>query len=298
MPKATHVPAELSGQVFRGSQACGQGSLTRPQLRSGPWRRLIRDVYADARLDSGHDLVLHAASLVVPPEAVFCRVSAAWLYGVRLVGESEPVHVRVPRDSHFHRYQGLRVYREDRPASQLRHLAGFPVTTADRTALDFARGPDLVLAVGQLDAMLHAGVVELAEVWQALRESPTIRGFRRAERALALADGRAESPLESRGRLVLVLGGLPVPEVQYEIRRGDSFVARLDLAYPEARLGIEIDGVWHAASTQLARDRQRLNRIMAAGWTVLDYTAGDLYRRPEEVVAEVRRHLSARAAAS
>jgi very-short-patch-repair endonuclease len=104
--------------------------------------------------------------------------------------------------------------------------------------------------------------------------------------AVALADGRAESPPESRLRVVLALAGRPaVP--QYTVRdAAGNFVARVDLAYPDRRVAIEYDGAWHGERGQLARDRRRHNRLVAAGWTVLYVTAADMHD-PESLVARV-----------
>ena len=59
------------------------------------------------------------------------------------------------------------------------------------------------------------------------------RGIVRVRELLEYADGRAESPMESEARLVFIDGGLPTPELQYEIvdRCGDLW--RTDFAWPE-----------------------------------------------------------------
>ncbi|WP_222263215.1 endonuclease domain-containing protein [Modestobacter marinus] len=82
---------------------------------------------------------------------------------------------------------------------------------------------------------------------------------------MALADGRAESPPESRLRVLLTMAGLP-PVPQWSVRRADGvFIARVDLAYPAVRLAVEYDGAWHGEPGQLGRDRRRLNALVAAG---------------------------------
>ena len=53
-------------------------------------------------------------------------------------------------------------------------------------------------------------------------------GGPRAERALSLSDGRAGSPLETRGRLRMVGAGLPAPQLQVEIRTAGRLVAVAD----------------------------------------------------------------------
>jgi very-short-patch-repair endonuclease len=73
--------------------------------------------------------------------------------------------------------------------------------------------------------------------------------------------------------------------------RGGHTIARVDLAFPEQRVAIEYDGVWHAALGQFAKDRGRLNRLVQAGWRVLHLTAADMHD-PTAVVAAVRRLLT------
>jgi len=57
---------------------------------------------------------------------------------------------------------------------------------------------------------------------------------------------------------------------QHEVRSAGEFVARVDLAYPEHRLAIELDAFgWHAGRGPFRSDRIRGNRIEAAGWRLL-----------------------------
>jgi very-short-patch-repair endonuclease len=69
-------------------------------------------------------------------------------------------------------------------------------------------------------------------------------------------------------------------------------VARVDFAWPERRVAVEYDGAWHAEPGRFARDRQRLNRLQAAGWRVVFVTAADLYR-PDELLARIAAALAA-----
>ena len=67
--------------MFRGSTAVRRRWLTRKQLRGPAWRRLRQDVYADARLDVTHRVLVSAVGLTLPPGAGFAGVSAAVLWG-------------------------------------------------------------------------------------------------------------------------------------------------------------------------------------------------------------------------
>jgi very-short-patch-repair endonuclease len=75
--------------------------------------------------------------------------------------------------------------------------------------------------------------------------------------------------------------------VPLRLRAADGFIARVDFAYPELRLAIEDDGLWHAERRAFLDDRRRLDRLDAAGWVVLHVTVDDL-RRPELLIARVR----------
>ena len=114
------------------------------------------------------------------------------------------------------------------------------------------------------------------------------RGARRAERVLALADGGAQSPAESRLRVHLVLAGLPRPVTQCPVDISPTTVLHPDLGWPQWQVAVEYDGHWHGDPEQLHRDRRRLNHLAIAGWTVLRVTSRRLHRDVPGVVNEVR----------
>jgi very-short-patch-repair endonuclease len=103
---------------------------------------------------------------------------------------------------------------------------------------------------------------------------------------VALADGLAASPQETRLRLLVGSSSLPQPVAQFVVRLDGRFVARVDLAWPDRRVALEYDGLWHAEPGQFAKDRQRLNLLQAAGWRVVFVTAADL-RNPARLIARI-----------
>ena len=60
----------------------------------------------------------------------------------------------------------------------------------------------------------------------------------------------------------------------------------MDFAWPEHRIALEYDGLWHAEPRQFAKDRERLNRLRAAGWTVIFVTAIHLHQ-PDHLLREL-----------
>ena len=165
-----------------------------------------------------------------------------------------------------------------------------PVTSPLRTVFDLARRLPLVEAVVAVDLALHAKLVGRDGLSAYTDAHAGARGITRARRVIDLAEADAESPMESRLRMVLVLARLPRPAVQVPLfnDRGD-FVGRPDLFYPAQRLGLEYDGGNHR--TNLEDDNRRQNRLLNAGYRLLRFTADDVYNKPRTVVAQVRAEL-------
>jgi G:T-mismatch repair DNA endonuclease (very short patch repair protein) len=295
VPVPPQRPPVLHGRVFRGTWAVDAGVLTAQQLRSGAWQQLRRDVYADAALAVDHRLLARGVSLVMPSAAALGGRTAAVLWGVEdLASATDPVDVVVPPGVRWTPGPGVRV----RSAP----LAGDVVvgdgrwlrwTGRVRTAVDLVRGCVGDEAVVLLDRLVAARVVTLDEVRTAVAAlAPGGRGVVTARRAALLADGLAESPPETRLRLLLHRSGLPRPVAQFEVRVDGRFIARVDFAWPDRRLAVEYDGAWHGDPEQFMRDRRRLNRLAAAGWRVHFLTKEDL-RRPAQALAGIAAALGA-----
>ncbi|MDP9392422.1 MAG: endonuclease domain-containing protein [Actinomycetota bacterium] len=155
------------------------------------------------------------------------------------------------------------------------------------TAIELIRRGPVEDAVVALDRMVSGGSVSLTSVREAAAVLPRGRGSAQARKVADLADGLAESPQETRLRLLLQHAGLPTPVAQFRVFDSEGFVARVDLAYPNLRIAIEYDGLWHGERRGFLDDRRRLNRLSAAGWVVLHVTVDDL-RYPERLAALVR----------
>ena len=155
-------------------------------------------------------------------------------------------------------------------------------TTPLVTALHLAATVPQEDAVVAVDQMLASGMVDLAPL-RSLAAVARGPGSARARAVCALADERAESPQETRLRLVLHRNGLPAPVPQYVVRDRGRRIARVDFAWPDRRVAVEYDGAWHAESGQFGRDRRRINRLLAAGWQVVFVTAADLHH-PAEIL--------------
>lgn len=112
-----------------------------------------------------------------------------------------------------------------------------------------------------------------------------LRGFV-DERAVR---GVTDSDLESDALTLLRNAGLPIPMLQYRVQHRDRIVGRLDLAYPEHRVGIELDSFrFHDTRSSFDAERARGNELQVIGWNVLRVTSKHLEENPYGVIAWVR----------
>ncbi len=246
-----------------------------------------------AALPLTHEMRCQGAALILPAEAVITGRSAATLRGLPLARTEDPVEAVVGLETRVFRRAGLDLRRCEVGDDEAEMRSGIRIATRRRMAFDLLLDRPLPDAVADLDASLRAALVGQREM-QLYLAGRRDRGIVQARRALELADPRAESQPESRMRVHLVLDGLR-PEVQYCVYHRGRLVGRADLAFPERRLAVEYDGVWHGAPLQVGQDRDRLNRLYAAGWDVVFVTAQHL-RDPRRLVRTVRGALEARQA--
>lgn len=281
-PARTGQAARVRMQDLGGSTG---GCWTRAQARaaglsddqvdrlraSGQWQVVRAGVVTDGGVELTPALRAWAAVVAAggPQRAVAVGRSAARLHGLPLVDDVDPA---TGRYEWTHDDVAVRRRTAGRPTlhprrwsyapGELGTIGGCPVPSLARTLQDLRlvlRADALVCA---LDAGLHSGRVDRERLVAGVR--PGARGLVAFRHALALADGRAESPLETLVRL-LVLPDLPGLEPQVEVHDGQGrLLARIDLGDRRLRLGIEADGGTHRGPVSLAGDRQRERRV---GWT-------------------------------
>lgn len=278
-------PPRLRGRIFRGSEQVRAGLLTPAALRSSAWRRLFPDVYACTSLPVTDHRRARAVGKLLLHGAVPSGRSAAVLWGIDLAGPGDPVECTLDPARRAGAVRGVTVTRRRLAEHDVVRRDGVLVTTPRRTAWDLARIEPPDEAVVCLDQFLRSRLVTLAEL-RAAAAATTGPGCRGIRRAVSRADGLAQSPQETRLRLLLHRSALPRPVGQYEVRDAGRVVARVDFGWPEYKIALEYEGVWHGERQQVARDRARLDRLTAAGWTVVFVTAADL-RDPVVLLARI-----------
>ncbi|NUT35658.1 MAG: hypothetical protein HOV79_21600 [Hamadaea sp.] len=240
MEELTHRPDELRWSVFRGTTAIADGLLTGAQLASTrTWRRLRRDVYCDAALSPDHGLDCQAVALSLPGPFYFSLASAAWLHGIDHAADfGDLVHVTVPPESRGGRWAGVRTYQGRLDDADRRLVDGLPVTSPQRTAWDIAARLPVQEAVPILDALLARAIVTPDELRDYAAARVGIRGYRKAEQALAVADGRSRSPEASELRLAIVEAGLPRPIPHYTVETPSGELTQPELAWPAYQVAL------------------------------------------------------------
>jgi hypothetical protein len=274
--------------VFLGSHAVSEGAVTQRQLKSGLYRRLLHNVYADPGLPADHRLHAVAAALVMPPDAVLGGRSAAAWWGAPFASAAEPVVVLVPHSSAWRGPRGVRAHRTPLdPADVVTLDDGTRITGPLRTAWDVATLETVPHAVAMLDAMVRAGHLDVAAAAVDLERSSGRWRASRVAKVLPLVDARSMSPPESWVRVACVRAGLPTPVPQYGVLEDGEFLGAVDLAWPEARLVVEYEGEYHFDDLQIVKDDARYARLVAAGWRVIRLSANDL-RDLDAVVRRIR----------
>jgi predicted transcriptional regulator of viral defense system len=175
------------------------------------------------------------------PEAAVSSVSAARVWGLPVRRDLDRT-VRLTHPTAGRRGRGFRMAQASLTAADVTTKGPVRVTTAARTLVDCAREWELDDAVVAMDAALLAEWTSPSELRRAVVAARGWPGVRRAERAASLADGRADSPLETRGRLRLVGAALPPTDLQVEIRTGGRRVGVVDAWFEEAAVAVEFDG--------------------------------------------------------
>ena len=218
-----------------------------------------------------------------------CMGTAANAYGFD-TEETAEIHMLNPMRHQSRSTSGLVVHR--RRGAPLLTVADRPATAPAWTAVELARVLPRPRSLATLDAALRSGHCNTADLASTVTAQSGRRGIVKVRRLLPLADGRAESPMESEARLVMIGGGLPVPALQYEIVDGLGRLRRFDFAWPDAMLAAEYDSaIWHGSADALRRDREKLAAVQDIGWTVVPIVADDVRRRPHLLVNRIDGHL-------
>ncbi|MBD0323229.1 MAG: DUF559 domain-containing protein [Aldersonia sp.] len=271
---------------FRGSCAVSNGLLTRWELRHD-FVRVFPDVYVAKGVTIDAAVRARAAAQWSKERAVVAGRSAAALLGVRWIDVDAPAELIV--DGPARPPAGILTRRDRVSEDEICAADGLRTTSAARTCFDIGRRLEFEDAVILLDAIGNATRTTPAHITALAQRHTGARNLTALRRAIDHMDPGAESPPETRTRLLLVEHGLPRPQTQLRIRdRSGMMIARADLGWPQWRVLVEYDGIQHWTDRgQRTWDIDRLALLEALGWCVIRVGANLLYTRPWVVVDRV-----------
>jgi hypothetical protein len=243
-------------------------------IRTGRIRRPLRGVYVDASVPDSRLGRVQALSLVCPPHAVVCMASAAWVLSV----DTLPAHLRsslvavcvVPHHLARPEHSSVRTIEGYVPESDVMELNGVRLTVPGRTAIDLLRRHRRPYALSSADAMVRAGLVDPADVYERILRLRGYPGIVQARALYTMLDGGRESHGESWTFLRLADAGLPWPTSQVVVRSGNGrALYRVDLGYEELKIGAEYDGREYHNPTTAEHDASRRDDLCRTyGWRV------------------------------
>lgn len=268
-----------------------RSGLTIRELTGPGFRRLLHGVYIGAQVRPTIAVRARAALLVSTPGSFASHHTAAILWG-GWAPLTTTIHLSTPADGSRSERGGIASHRA-RTGVQPVLKAGVLVAPPVDVFLDLAAsGRDLVDLVTVGDSLVRAGVVSVEEIVDAAARFRGA-GCRLARRAARYVRTNVDSVAETRLRMLVVLAGLPEPEVCHVIRREDgSWLYRLDLCYRGLLIGIEYDGRQHAEnSTQWKKDIRRREELENLGWRIIVITSDGIYEDPSDTLDRIRRVL-------
>ena len=177
--------------------------------------------------------------------------------------------------------------------------SGLRVTSMARTICDLA---------GELPAARTSHLIEHAVTaglspghFQACAAAWCRRGragsgvIRRLDHELLDHEPVPGSVLEHQAFTLFIRAGLTGWVSQYAPPWYDGVRGIVDVAWPEHRVIVELDGRrWHATAQALGDDRRRDRAAVLAGWVTVRFSWQEIVHRPDTVVAELQAVLAAR----
>lgn len=298
--------------VFSYGQLLGLGytaATIRSDRKEGRIERLRRGWYipkSEVDPRERHVQLIRATLTQMHPDSVLSHESAGIIHQLPLPTldlERASVTRSDPALGHGRRTAAVHLRIAPLAADDVVLHESFPVTSLARTAVDLARSLPYEWGVIVCDAALAKGL-DRAELEEEVARGRRRRGNQVALRAVAFADGRSGSPLESLSRVQFARLGLPTPELQFVVPGLNNPRVISDFAWPELRTVGEADGrskydqllqPGQSASGVVMAEKRREQRIRDSDFSVFRWgwdeaqSLDALSRRAQEGFRQGRR---------
>lgn len=260
-------------EPFIGSAALAAGALTRHELRTR-YVAIHHDVYIAKDTEMTAVLRAKACWLRTRGHGVLAGFSASALHGAKWIDARLPATVI---DTNRRRTPGITVWAVAIDDDEIESIDGMRVTTAARTAVDLACRYPLDRAVSAIDALARATRLKVPDIELAAGRHPGRHGLERARKAIELVDPGAESPQETRVRLLIIRAGYPPPETQISVyNEYGVLIGEVDMGWRDLKIAVDYEGKHHRMSReQFDKDIRRIRDLTEAGWIVIRLTVQD-----------------------
>jgi very-short-patch-repair endonuclease len=299
--KRQHIERELRSwlrnhcDVISVDEALHLGAtmeLIRHKVATGQWARMHRGVYRDTAVPQTPGQDLRGAWLALRGAGIVSHTSAGWLWG--LLPEPPPKPELSIQTSNGRRLKGVTFHHfADLDWAQAVTRQHVLVTNPLRTIVDMAGSP--LLSSSQLtdaiDTALSKRLVTIPAITAELdrlarRGRPGVGKLRSHLANRGFIGAPEASVLESKMGRIIIATRLPLPRVELTV--GENGEYRLDFAWPEIKLAVEVDGyIFHSSVEHKQRDDTRRNRLQQAGWTVLVYNWRETCNEPARLASEI-----------
>jgi very-short-patch-repair endonuclease len=272
-------------------RACGLGDGAITTMgRSGALVRHGYGVYPVRGAPASYAARLWLACLAT--NGVLGFATAAHLWG--MVDDRPPaIHIVLPSGATGRGPRGVRTHRTHLPVGAVARRDGLPVCERTWALLDYLPALPPGAAARLLDRGIQQGWLAPGDLTTRVREFPGRTGNVALRRLAALTTDGAASALERRFHQLLRRAAVRGWRANAAVWHEGELIAVVDVAFMELRLAVELDGMaYHVDPARFQRDRERQNRLVALGWTVVRFTWADVTQRPDTVIATLRRIMS------
>jgi very-short-patch-repair endonuclease len=284
------VAARQHGLIsFAQARSLGMsGHQIRHRMTLGIWERVRPTVYAFRGAPRSWPQTVLSAVLATAGPAYASHRTAARLWRLP-IDPGDRIEITTMLERRL-RIDGVCAHRSGAwDERDIASVSGIPTTSVARTLADLSSALTPTELGAALDHGLRKGVVSLSAMHAVARRFGIAPG-RSPKTMLAVLAKRipgydpGDSELETHVWEVIRNAGLPIPVRRHSIRvNGRRYV--IDLAYPEQKIAIEVDGFdVHAPRTPFDGDRARQNVIVLAHWKPLRYTSAS---PDHQIVSEV-----------
>jgi very-short-patch-repair endonuclease len=220
------------------------------------------------------------------------RSAARWW---RLPVDAPPVvHVTVGDRRFRPRTEQIRIHRVALDPAECTSASGLAITSRRRTLVDLMRSERYGVARDVRDRALQQGWLDANAIRASVNAQFGRTGNTQLRRLLTELEPAAHAESERLLHSILRRGRMTGWRPQFRVRLNRR-VVYIDVAFPERRLALEVDGRrYHGdESARFEDDRLRQNELIAAGWRVLRFTWAMLVDQPDQVLAQIVQLLAA-----